>query len=105
MLHTIIGLCAAFCTTASYVPQLKKCWDTGESEDLSLRMLLILTTGITLWIVYGVMGADLVIIFANSVSLLFLLGLLFFKLRPPNKHSQSRKPTKRGRSGLCRNDA
>ena len=53
MLHTIIGLCAAVCTTVSYIPQLKKCWDTGESDDLSLRMLLVLTAGIALWIVYG----------------------------------------------------
>jgi MtN3 and saliva related transmembrane protein len=89
MLHTIIGLCAAVCTTVSYIPQLKKCWDTGESDDLSLRMLLVLTAGIALWIVYGVMIADFVIILANSVSLLFLLGLLYFKLRPPKKTSQS----------------
>ena len=36
------------------------------------------------------MIADFVIILANSVSLLFLLGLLYFKLRPPKKTSQSR---------------
>lgn len=85
MLHTIIGLCAALCTTVSYIPQLKKCWDTGESDDLSLRMLVVLTTGIALWIVYGVMIADFVIILANSVSLLFLTGLLYFKFWPPKK--------------------
>jgi hypothetical protein len=34
---------------------------------------------------FGVMIADYVIILANSVSLLFLLGLLYFKLRPPKK--------------------
>jgi MtN3 and saliva related transmembrane protein len=89
MLHTIIGLCAAVCTTVSYIPQLKKCWDTGESDDLSLRMLLVLTTGIALWIIYGVLIADFVIIIANSVSLLFLLGLLYFKIRPRKKSNQS----------------
>jgi Ku protein len=29
------------CTTASYLPQLRKCWRTGETGDLSLRMLLL----------------------------------------------------------------
>ena len=81
MLHTFIGLFAAIFTTASYFPQIKKCWETGESEDLSLHMLLILCTGITLWIVYGLIGGDIVIILANSVSLLCLFTLLCFKLR------------------------
>ena len=49
-LTTLVGLAAAFCTTASYFPQLKKCWETGSAGDLSLKMFLILTTGIALWI-------------------------------------------------------
>ena len=35
---TAIGGAAAFCTTVSYVPQLKKCWETGEAGDLSLKL-------------------------------------------------------------------
>jgi MtN3 and saliva related transmembrane protein len=80
-LATLIGLGAACCTTASYIPQLKKCWDTGETGDLSLKMLLILSGGIALWVVYGILQGDWVIMLANSVSLLLLFGILFFKLR------------------------
>jgi MtN3 and saliva related transmembrane protein len=79
--ETLIGLAAAFCTTISYIPQLKKIWDTGATQDISLKMFSILATGIALWIVYGVMRADFVIILANSVSLAFLAAILFFKLR------------------------
>jgi hypothetical protein len=50
---TVVGLLAAFCTTVSYIPQLKKCWDTGSADDLSLKMFSILAAGIALWIVYG----------------------------------------------------
>ena len=82
---TLIGLVAALCTTLSYIPQLKKIWDTGETEDISLKMFLILATGIALWIVYGVMQTDTVIILANSVSLAFLCAILFFKLRNVSK--------------------
>ena len=78
---TMIGGLAAVCTTASYIPQLKKCWDTGKAGDLSLRMFLILTSGIALWVIYGVMRQDWVIVLANSVSLCFLAGILYFKLR------------------------
>ena len=80
-LITLIGLVAAFCTTISYVPQLKKIWDTGETHDISLKMFLILAAGIALWVVYGVLKGDAVIILANSVSLAFLCAILFFKIR------------------------
>ena len=80
-LATLVGLAAACCTTASYVPQLKKCWDTGETHDLSFKMLLILFSGIALWVVYGILQRDWVITLANSISLALLSGILLFKLR------------------------
>ena len=78
---TAIGLAAAFCTTVSYVPQLKKCWDTGSAGDLSIKMYIILASGIALWVVYGFLQEDVVIVLANSVSLVLLSGILFFRAR------------------------
>jgi MtN3 and saliva related transmembrane protein len=78
---TLIGLVAAFCTTVSYYPQLKKCWETGSAGDLSLKTFLTLATGVALWVVYGVLKSDLVIMIANAVSLALLFGILYFKLR------------------------
>lgn len=49
---TLVGLFAAFCTTVSYFPQLKKCWDTGKTGDLSLKMFSILATGVAAWVLY-----------------------------------------------------
>ena len=77
---TLIGLLAAVCTTVSYIPQLKKCWDTGSCSDLSLKMFSILAAGIALWVVYGALQQDYVIILANSVSLVLLMGILYFRL-------------------------
>ena len=68
-MNTAIGLFAAFCTTISYFPQLKKCWETSSAGDLSLKMFLILALGVASWIVYGFLQGDLVIIIANSASL------------------------------------
>jgi MtN3 and saliva related transmembrane protein len=48
---TTIGLVAAICTTASYYPQLRKCWETGSAGDLSLKMFLTLAAGAALWVV------------------------------------------------------
>ena len=78
---TLIGLMAALCTTASYIPQLKKCWETGSAGDLSLKMFSILAAGIALWVLYGVLQADIVIVLANSASLVLLAGILYFRLR------------------------
>jgi MtN3 and saliva related transmembrane protein len=80
-LTTAVGLVAAFCTTVSYYPQLKKCWETGSAGDLSFRMLTTLAGGIALWVLYGSLQSDLVIIVANVVSFSLLMGILYFKLR------------------------
>ena len=81
LLETFVGVAAAFCTTVSYIPQLKKVWETGETGDLSLKMLLFLAAGLGLWIVYGLMRADFVIIAANAISVTLLSCIIFFKLR------------------------
>ncbi len=38
---TVIGLAAAVCTTAANLPQLKKAWTTGQTDDISLKTLLL----------------------------------------------------------------
>jgi MtN3 and saliva related transmembrane protein len=78
---SIVGVVAATCTTASYFPQLKKCWETGKADDLSLHMFTVLSVGIALWVAYGVMKRDWILITANSVSLACLFVILYFKLR------------------------
>ena len=80
-LTTLIGSVAAFCTTVSYYPQLKKCWATGSAGDLSSKTFITLSAGVGLWVVYGFLKNDFVIIIANAVSLALLMGILYFKLR------------------------
>jgi MtN3 and saliva related transmembrane protein len=80
---TAVGGMAAFCTTVSYLPQLKKCWQTGHAGDLSMTMFLVLAAGVALWVAYGLLKSDLVIVFANSTSLALLIGILYFKIRAP----------------------
>ena len=80
---TAVGSIAAFCTTVSYAPQLKKCWETGHSGDLSLGMFSILAVGVALWVVYGFLIGDYLVVSANIVSLTFLVSILYFKFRQP----------------------
>jgi MtN3 and saliva related transmembrane protein len=78
---TIVGLMAAFCTTVSYYPQLKKCWESGSTGDLSFTMFITLAAGVALWVIYGFLKSDIVIRLANAISLALLIGILYFKIR------------------------
>jgi MtN3 and saliva related transmembrane protein len=86
MLTTIVGLLAAIGTTASHVPQLLKAWRTGETSDLSLRMLCILWSGLALWVIYGLRKEDLVIILSNAIGVLLLSVIIGLKLRGRHSH-------------------
>ena len=80
-LTTVVVLLAAFLTTLANVPQVLKAWRTRETQDLSLVMVLTLASGLALWVVYGVMKGDAVLIGANGVALAIALVLAALKLR------------------------
>jgi MtN3 and saliva related transmembrane protein len=76
-----VGACAAFLSSLSYVPQVRKAWPRGSTADLSLTMLVVLTCGLSLWIAYGVVRGDWVIVAANGVGAALSGLVLAFKLR------------------------
>jgi len=77
---TVVGLAAAVCTTGANLPQLKKAWTTGQTDDISMNMLLVMASGLALWVAYGVLQNDFVIILANAISLALIGGLVCLKL-------------------------
>jgi len=76
-----IGGVAAFLASLSYVPQVRKAWPRGSTGDLSLGMLTALTVGLALWIVYGVIQSDWVIVGSNLVGTSLAGILLGCKIR------------------------
>ena len=78
---TILGLCAAFCTTASFAPQAIKSLKTKHTKDLSLGMYILLTVGIALWLLYGIGISDLPIIIANAIAVVLSTATLIAKLK------------------------
>ena len=78
---TVIGLAAAVCTTAANLPQLKKAWTTGQTDDISLKTLLLFACGLVLWVAYGALQQDVIIILANGISLALVAGLVYLKLQ------------------------
>jgi MtN3 and saliva related transmembrane protein len=80
-LVTILGLVAASLTTGSFLPQAIKAIKTKHTKDLSLGMYSVLTTGIVLWLIYGILVKDIPIIASNCVTLVFTSAILILKLK------------------------
>lgn len=76
-----IGVLAGTGTTVSFFPQMVRVLRTGSVSDLSLSMFLIHSTGVSLWIVYGILMGDLVVVIFNGATMLFNLVILSFFLQ------------------------
>jgi MtN3 and saliva related transmembrane protein len=76
----LVGFAAGALTTLAYVPQVIRTWRTRSARDLSLGMLLALTAGVGLWLVYGIALGAWPIIVANGVTLVLASVLVVFKL-------------------------
>ena len=73
----IPGVLAAALTSLSYLPQVKAI-PRGSTSDLSLKMPVVLSTGLCLWVFYGLLKEDWVIMLASMVCAalaLIVLGL------------------------------
>ncbi len=75
------GYAAALCTTGAYVPQVIRVWRTRSTGDISLKMFLVLVTGLALWLTYGIWKGEVPLIAANGTNLVLASIILFFKLR------------------------
>ncbi|WP_431241176.1 SemiSWEET family sugar transporter [Flavobacterium sp. P21] len=64
----IIGLFAGACITFSTIPQILKVWKTKKVKDISLKTFGILTFGIVVWIIYGILKRT----FPSSLPIAFL---------------------------------
>ncbi len=76
-----IGYVAAFFTTFAMLPQAWYVYKTGEVAQLSLRTFMMATIGSVIWIVYGLLISNVVIIYANVVGFCLVGYISSKKLR------------------------
>ncbi len=72
----VLGLVAGGITSVAMMPQLIKVIKEKNAEDISVVMLLVLITGLSLWVWYGILQNELPIILSNSFSVLVNITLL-----------------------------
>jgi MtN3 and saliva related transmembrane protein len=76
-----IGTVAAIFTTAAYVPQAIKVVRERHTSSISLAMYCLITIGIFLWFIYGMLIGSPSVIFANAIGFVLAAVILFMKIR------------------------
>jgi MtN3 and saliva related transmembrane protein len=82
MLSTeLIGYVAACLTTTSFVPQAWKTFRSKDVSGISLGMYSLFTTGLALWLAYGLLLKSWPMVIANVITLTLACIILGMKLR------------------------
>jgi MtN3 and saliva related transmembrane protein len=76
-----LGFLAGALTTAAFVPQVLKSWQTRDLTGISLRMYSLFTAGVALWLLYGIALANRPIMVWNLITLVLAGGVLILKLK------------------------
>lgn len=82
--ETIIGIGASVFTSTSLIPQLIKILKEKKSKDISIVMLAVLFSGLALWVWYGFLKDDLIILISNAFALVInlIIGILALYYKP-----------------------
>lgn len=76
----VLGYVAAALTTGSFVPQAVLTLRTRDVSGISLSMYAAFTTGVALWLLYGLRLGEWPIVAANAVTLVLALVILVTKV-------------------------
>lgn len=77
----VVGIAASIFTSASMLPQLVKLAREKKAGEISMGMLIILVTGLSCWIAYGIMKEDWILICANGFSWVVTVLMIIFTLK------------------------
>lgn len=90
MKNDLLGLSAGFLTTVAVIPQVVRTWRRKHASDISIWQPLILISGMSLWLAYGMTLGDMPLIVANLFSIscyLILLGMKIVYDRRERQHN------------------
>ena len=79
-ISNLIGYPAAVLTTVAFIPQAWKSWRTRDLSGISLSMYALFTTGVGLWLAYGIIISSMPIIVANAITFQLAALVLWLKV-------------------------
>ena len=74
-----VGIVAGTLTTCAFLPQVVKTFRSRSTGDLSWAWLMMMTTGVFLWMVFGYLRESPAVFVANIFTFICLLLLLYIK--------------------------
>jgi MtN3 and saliva related transmembrane protein len=77
----LIGIVAGALTSVSLLPQLVKMIKEKNGDGISVGTLLVLVSGLSLWVWYGILKEDVPIIVANSFAVFINLWVIVLKMK------------------------
>ena len=77
----ILGYSACAITALTFLPQVIKTWREKSAKNVSLLMFIIAAVNEVMWIAYGVMRNDMVIIVTNVIMIVMAFTMITVKLR------------------------
>ena len=78
---SIIGTIAGILVLLSFIPQIIKAYKTKKMFDVSAHLMILIASGMFLWVIYGFIKSDPVIIGTNAAGFALNITLLVMKLR------------------------
>jgi MtN3 and saliva related transmembrane protein len=92
----VLGYAAATLTTAAFVPQVRHTLRTRDVSGISTGMYAVFTTGIALWLLYGLAVRAWPIVVANAVTLGLAATILVLKLTVERERRRRLPPPSKG---------
>ncbi|MEA3328865.1 MAG: SemiSWEET transporter [Candidatus Omnitrophota bacterium] len=80
-IDSIVGVIAGTLCAVSFLPQVIQVVRTKHTKDLSLATFLVLSLGIFLWLIYGILIEQLPVILANGAILPLAVLILIMKIK------------------------
>jgi MtN3 and saliva related transmembrane protein len=78
---TILGYAACAVTALTFLPQVLKTWKEKSAKNVSLMMFIIAFINEVMWIAYGVLRHDNVIIVTNVIMITMCSIMISLKLK------------------------
>ena len=77
----LIGIIAGVLVLSSFIPQLLKAYKTKKMSDVSIHLMSLIASGMFLWVIYGLIRNDIIIIGTNASGFVLNIILIILKLR------------------------
>jgi len=81
MLLTMLGISAGVLILTGWVEQIYKGYKTKSMKDISKFLMIFISAGAILWLVYGLIILDVFIIGTNIAAIILMLIVLLMKRR------------------------